>query len=170
MFKNIRLIIIISFILIASLSRLLPHEPNVTPIMALSLFSGTFIDNKRLAYIVPILAMLISDLIIGIHPLIFVVYLSILISVSLGFVLKKKLTLLNTIGIAFLSSFIFFLITNFAHWVAFYEIHNFQTLFKCYIDAIPFYRNSLIGDGVYTLVLFGGYKLAEKFIPQLSVK
>ena len=72
-------------ILAAAIIRLLPHPPNFTPIFTMALFGGAYLTNKKMAFLLPLAAMLISDLFIGFHSSTLVVYGSIAIITSLGF-------------------------------------------------------------------------------------
>jgi hypothetical protein len=66
------------------------------------------------------------------------------------------------------SSVLFFVLTNFGVW-AFDALYpkTLEGLMACYVAAIPFFRNTLLGDLSYTVVLFGGFALLERRIPVL---
>ncbi|MCX6154189.1 MAG: hypothetical protein NT007_08515 [Candidatus Kapabacteria bacterium] len=168
-FLNSRFLLIIGLILFAAFSRLLPHPNNFTPLMAISLFTGAFISDRRLAFVLPLTAMLISDAIIGFYPFAYAIYLSFGVAVVLGITISKKVNLINVIAVSFASSISFFILTNFVYWLASggYPM-NLAGLADCYIKAIPFYRNMIAGDGIYVFVLFGAFALAEKFVPALQ--
>ncbi len=160
-----KLISPVSFILLGALARIIPHAPNFTPVAAMALFGGTYL-NKKQAFILPILIMLLSDLFIGFDSLqmrIFI-YGSFLITVLIGRFLKRNLTLTNTILASFASSIVFFLITNFAVW-AFTPLYlkTFDGLVNCFIMALPFFRNTLLGDFFYTGIVFGSYRLTNSW-------
>jgi hypothetical protein len=156
------------FIIGAVLLRVLRHygiidlPPNFAPIAAIALFSGSYFANKKLAIIVPIVAMLISDAFIGFYnPFVMIsVYLCFILSAVIGFYIKKNKNLTNIIGGALLSSVIFYLVTNYAVW-AFSSIYapTFSGLIQSYIMAIPFFKWTLLGDLSYVAVMFGGYEL-----------
>ncbi|MBC8311322.1 MAG: hypothetical protein H8E72_03385 [Candidatus Marinimicrobia bacterium] len=164
-FKRAILAIII---LMAALSRLLPHPPNFTPIMAMGLLGGVYFKNKQFAVIVPLLAMLVSDLVLGFHGTLIWVYSSIVvISLSASFLKPKMMNLgLASVG----SSLFFFTVTNFAVWMtsAFYP-KTLTGLGACYVAGLPFLQNAVVGDLVYVGILFGAFELAKRSIPQLSV-
>ena len=69
----------IGLILILTFSRLIPHYPNFTPVIAVAIMSSYFFKNIYLSFIVIILSMLISDVFIGFYNNIFFVYLSLLL-------------------------------------------------------------------------------------------
>lgn len=139
-------------------ARLMPHAPNFAPITALALVGGLYLP-KRLAYIVPMGAMLLSDLIIGFyHPLIMIsVYSCFLLTVFFGTLVKKQKNLYSVLGITLTSSILFYLVTNAMVW-AFGGLypHTLTGLTESYFLALPFFRNSLISDLFYTGVLVGG--------------
>lgn len=146
-------LIIISFILIAVLFRLVPHLPNVTPITAAALFSGVFLSDKKLAFIIPLAAMAISDIFLGFTLISLFVYSAIILIGFMGIYSKKM-----SIKTILLSSISFFMITNFGVWLIWYP-KTLEGLVECYTLAIPFFRNSLIGDFVYSGILYYGYQI-----------
>ena len=115
--ENLEFDIGLAFIFIAAVLRLLPHPPNFAPIEAMALFGGTYFSRKT-ALVLPMAAMLVSDAFIGFYqaPVMVSVYGSFLISVLLGFWLKKHKEWYEIGGGAILSAVLFFLITNFAVW------------------------------------------------------
>ncbi len=153
----------------AALSRLLPHPPNVAPITALALFGGVYF-GKRLAFVIPLLAMLVSDLIIGVHGEMAWVYASFAAIVCIGFWLRGHQGVLTTIGASAAGSVLFFIVTNFGMWATpdGLDPHTRAGLGACYAAAIPFFRNTLLGDLAYTGVLFGIFELAKRSLPGLK--
>jgi len=150
------------FIVAAIILRLMPHLPNFAPIAALALFGGTYL-NKKYALGVPILAMLISDYLIGFYnPWIMLsVYGSFVLIGLIGLWLKKHKTIPNVLGASIFGSIIFFLITNFAVWAVPHSMypHNLQGLLQSYIMGLPFLKNTLAGDLFYVATMFGLYEL-----------
>jgi hypothetical protein len=148
-------------ILAAAFSRLLPHPVNVAPIAAMALAGGVYLD-KRFALLVPLIALVISDLVIGLYPILLFVYGSFLLIGLLGLWLKSHKKPLPVFGAALLSSIIFFVITNFGVWIIGPETYprTLPGLAECYVAAIPFFKNTVAGDLVYTGVLFGMFELA----------
>jgi hypothetical protein len=150
----------------AAVARLIPHPPNFTPIGAMALFGGAGLADRRLAFLLPLLALFLSDLFLGLHVLIPVVYGSFAINVLLGRWLRSRNTVLNTATVTLLGSVQFFLVTNFACWVLWYP-HTWDGLLTCYLAAIPFFRNTLLGDAVFAAALFGALAVAERGFPFL---
>jgi hypothetical protein len=163
-----RFIVIALIILAAAASRLIPHPPNVASITAVALFGGAYLTDKRMALIVPLAALLLSDLVLGFYRHMEIVYGSFLLVVCLGFWLQRKRSAVRIAGAALASSVIFFIITNFGVW-AFESLYpkTAAGLLACYVAAIPFFQNTVLGDALYAAVLFGGFALAEKLFPLL---
>ena len=146
-------------VLVAVVMRFLPHPANVAPIAAMALFGGAYL-NKKYATILPLMVMLISDAFLGFHKTMPFVYGSFLIASLIGLALKNKVKTKTVIGASLLSSIIFYVVTNFGVWLTSgtYEM-TFLGLIKCYVLAIPFFRNTLTGDLFYTVMMFGGYEM-----------
>lgn len=164
--RIIEFIIVFLFIIIGAGARLLPHLPNFTPIAAIALFAGVYL-SKRTAFFLPIAIMLISDIFIGFYDIkiMFFVYFSFGLSVLLGLWLKNNKKWRNIIIGSILASLAFFVITNFAVWVFTpWYAKTIEGLAKCYLLAIPFFRNSLMGDLFYSTLFFGAYGLIQVFV------
>lgn len=152
----------------AAAMRLLPHPPNFSPIAAMALFSGAFLPRQWLAFVAPLAALFLSDLVLGFYPEIVLVYLSVAATVLVGWVIARRKTVLR-VGIAAVAgSAIFYIVTNFGVWLlsGMYP-RTVEGLIACYAAAIPFFQNTLAGDLVFTALLFGGFVLAERLLPQL---
>lgn len=161
------------FIFAGAILRLLPHLPNFAPIAAMALFGGVYL-NKKYAFGVPILALLISDYFIGFYNIwvMLSVYGSFFIIGLLGLWLRKHKTILNTGAITLSSSVIFFIVTNFVVWAAppsMYS-HNWQGLTQSYIMGLPFFRNTLLGDFFYVGAMFGLMELAIIITNRFTLK
>ena len=159
---NPRLVALIAMVLAAASSRLIPHPPNMASITAVALFGGAHFYDKRLAFLVPLTALFLSDLILGFYHPMDVVYLSIALIVCVGLWLQKNHSIFRITGTAFASSLLFFLFTNFGVWV-FESLYpkTIGGLIACYVAAIPFFQNTLQGDLFFTAVLFGGFAMLE---------
>ena len=160
---NKQFIFVVSLIILAVASRLLPHLPNFTPVAAIALFGGALIQRKSLAFIIPILTLLISDLIIGLHVTMLAVYLSLIFTVLLGFNLRKNITATRIFSVTLVSSVVFYIVTNFAVWMTGMVGYpmNFAGLIESYVAAIPFFKWELLGNMFYVTILFGVYALAK---------
>ncbi len=175
-FKNrkiLEFVIALLFILTGVVFRLIPHAPNFTPIAAIALFGGVYF-SKKIAIILPVLAMLISDVFIGFYDfkIMAAVYGSFVLCAVLGFWLKNHKKWHTVLGTAILSSVLFFLITNFAVW-AFtpWYAKTFSGIIQNYTMALPFFKNSLLGDIFYSSVFFGAYEFAMVLVrKKLEIK
>ena len=150
--------------------RLVPHPPNFTPIAAMALFAGAHFSRKRHAFAVPLLAMFLSDLVIsgGYHALMPVVYGCFAGTVGLGLLVRRRRTPFAVGGAALAGFVLFFVVTNFGVWLVFgLYPKSLAGLISCYVAAIPFFRHTLAGDALFTVLLFGGFALAERFMPVL---
>ena len=159
-------LLIITLIVVGFTLRLLPHPANFAPIMALALFSGLYLP-KRLNIIIPVVAMLISDIFLGFYslPIMFSVYASFILATMLGAWLKKHKNLGNVILTTFAGSTLFFLATDFSVW-AFGTMytHNLPGLMQSYYMALPFFRNSLMGDLFYVGIFVGVAEMSIKYL------
>ena len=164
-----QLITISAIIFALALFRLLPHWPNVSPVAAMALFGGVYFSDKRIAFIVPFVALFLSDLILGLHNSMIFVYAGFAITVVIGFLLQNKVTLTNTVLAVVASSVLFFLLTNFGAWMMSGLYAKSATgLMQAYAAGIPFFQNSMLGNLVYVAVIFGAYHLLHKNIAVLK--
>jgi hypothetical protein len=163
-----RLIALLSAIAAAAALRLVPHPPNFSPIDAMALFSGAYLGRRGIAFVAPLAALLLSDLVLGFYHGVATVYATVALIVVIGWWLSSKRTPLR-IGIAAIASSVtFFVITNFGMWLfsGFYPV-TYAGLLACYTAAIPFFQNTVAGDLFYSVLLFGGFALAQHLLPKL---
>ena len=164
-----KLLTIGGMIIAAAFIRLLPHPPNFTPIFAMALFGGAYLSNKKMAFILPLAAMLISDLFIGFHSFMLVVYGSIALITALGFLLKNRVRPSTVIGASLLGSLIFYLISNFAVWAMFDTYpHTIAGLGTSYVVGLPYLKNSILSGLFYSALMFGSFELAKRKFPVLT--
>ncbi len=165
-----RFLLIFTVIFTAAFVRLIPHWPNFTPIAAIALFGGTYIGRKHLAFIIPLAAMLLSDLFLGFHQTMLAVYLSFALIVGIGFLLRKRIGVFTVLSASLVSSLLFFLVTNFAAWQSGMMPYpmNIVGLIECYAAGLPFLNNGILGDLVYNTVFFGGFYFITQKFPQLA--
>ena len=166
--------LVIVMILVAAMTRLIPHYPNFTAVGAVALFGGAYL-SKRMAFIIPVVALFISDLFLNnliyarLYPEFYdgfmlfnvkglPVYGAFIAVILIGMFFIKKATIKNVLGSAVLASVVFFLITNFAVWAgSVIYPKSLAGLLACYTAAVPFFWNTLLGNVVFVTVLFGGY-------------
>jgi len=166
---NYKIIALILFLIGFGIAgRMIPHLWNATPIVAIGLFSFHYI-NKKYAWIMPLLILGVSDIFLGFYDwkLLIIVYGSFALVTLFGKFIhgtgRKKIS-----GILFapiLASTFFFLVTNWAVWqFSPWYNHNLFGLLDSYAAGLPFLRNMLVGDLVFTTALFGAYE----YVPKLS--
>ncbi len=164
-----KILVIAGLILFAALMRLVPHYPNFTPVAAIALFGGAHLGRRWLAFMIPITALLVSDLFLGFHHMMIPVYVGFALIVLLGSLMHNKVRVPYVLGGSVAGSLVFFLVTNFAVWAMTpYYPGNFQGLVTSYTMAIPFFHTSLLGDLFYNTMLFGSFYLVKQWYPALS--
>lgn len=142
-------------ILAAAATRLFPHAPNFSPVYAIALISGLFINDKRLAFAIPIATMLVSDLFLGFYPSVMFVYFAMALATGLGMIAKSNRTLPLAAGYSIASGLLFFIITNFGVWaVDNWYPKTIAGLFNSYEQGLPFLKWTLASSLLYTVVLF----------------
>ncbi len=154
--------IIALIMVLAAFSRLIPHPPNFTPLTAIALFGGIYLSDKTLAYLMPIIIMLFSDIFLGFSSISLFVYFSFIIISYIG-IKSKKPAIQNII----LSSIVFFIVSNFGVWILGYP-KTLEGFVRCYTLAIPFFRNSLLGDLFYSGIMILSYNLSSKYLLNIS--
>ena len=103
------------FIFLLIISRIIPHPPNFTPILATAIMSPVLLKHKGYAILLPIIAMFISDLIIGFHPYQLVIYTTLAL-ISMFASTSISMNILKIFITVIYASILFFVITNFAVW------------------------------------------------------
>jgi hypothetical protein len=168
-FFNPKFLTLTLMILAAAFTRLIPHYPNFTAVGAMALFGGAYFTNKKMAFVIPLLALFISDLFIGFYSGMWIVYLSFILIVFIGMSLRKEKKAGKIVLASLSSSVAFFLITNFAllPGAALYP-HTLTGVIESYTAAIPFFGYNVIGDLFFVTILFGSYELARAKFPKLA--
>src|SRR5919112_1180073 len=163
-----RLLALLGAIVVAAALRLVPHPPNFTPIGAMALFSGAYLGRRALAFVAPLGALVLSDLVLGFYHGMATVYFSVALVVMIGMLALNRVSALRVGAAAVASSVLFFVITNLGMWLfsGFYP-RTVAGLEACYVAAIPFFQNTVAGDLFYASLLFGGFKIAELLVPRL---
>ena len=163
-----RFLLLTGMIAAAVASKFIPHPANFAPIGAIALFGGAHFQSARTAFIVPLAALLVGDLISGLHPLIPLVYGCFALNVVLGFWIKRHQSTARIITATLIGAVVFFLVTNFGSWIAFDTFPKTAPgLLACYAAGLPYFINSLLGDFFYVAVLFGSVAFAEAKFPTL---
>ena len=164
-----RFLVICGIILFAALMRLVPHYPNFTPIAAIALFGGAHFQKRYLAFLIPLTALLLSDLFLGFHAFMLPVYASFMLVVLIGRLLQNRRRAGYIVLASVSGSVLFFLITNFAVWATTpYYPQNLGGLLTSYTAALPFFHTSLLGDLFYSTLFFGSFYLVKQRYPALK--
>lgn len=167
---QVKTLSLIAIIVAIGLYRLFPHPFNVTPVMAMGLFAGTYFDKKWMAFVIPLASMFIADIFLGFHDTLLFVYGAIVLAVSIGFILRRSVSPLKVIAASVAGSVIFFTVSNFGVWlVSGYYPATWQGLITCYTMALPFFQRTLLGDLLFNGVLFISYWYFAKAYRALKV-
>jgi len=178
-----RFLFIFSMLLVVSIVRFFPHLANLTPLAAIALFAGVQIRNGKMAFLTPMVIWLLSDVGLeimyhlglraypGFYPYMISVYISFALIVLIGRLIRNKINPLTVISGALGGSLVFFIVSNFGVWLLEAEMmytNDWNGLVNCFVAAIPFYKNAVLGDLLYSTVLFGGFYFLERKIPTLA--
>jgi hypothetical protein len=176
-------LLLVAMILLAALSRLLPHPPNFSPVEAMALFGGAYFANRAWALLVPLMAMVLSDVALGLSMggeywsyvatsmSFWSVYLCIALSTVMGFGLRGKVGSANVLGYSLAGSILFFAVTNGVTWLG--STMYPQTgagLVAAYVAGIPFFQWTVMGTLFYSAMLFGGFALLRRQAPSLQAQ
>ncbi|MFD0739953.1 DUF6580 family putative transport protein [Lysobacter koreensis] len=175
-------LVLVALIVIAALTRVLPHPPNFSPVEAIALFGGAYFASKRWAVLVPLVGLLISDLVLarlngGLYASwfgsagIWLVYLCIALTSVLGFGLRGKVSGARVLGYSLLGSVLFFVVTNFGAWLSdpMYP-KTLAGLLAAYAAGVPFFQWTVLGTLFYAAILFGGFALLRHRLPVLRAQ
>ena len=161
----------IGMLLAAAMSRLLPHPPNFTPVIALALFGGAYFKPNGLAFAVPLAAMIISDIALTFtidttffSPMRPVIYSCIAATTWMGFAVRRKISTGRLAAVSLAGSSLLFLASNLAVWIFQKGMYPDTPggLLMCYVAALPFFKNTLLSTAFYTGLLFGVYEYVRR--------
>ncbi len=153
----------LGLVVLLALSRLIPHSPNFTPVLGMAVFSGAIFSKRFIAYLVPLAAMLLSDIYLGFHASMPIIYFSLAVCVLIGTFIEARVSILNSFLSISLGVLVFFLITNFAVWYGsgMYE-SSISGLMTCYFMGLPFVQNTFISSILYGMGAFLIYDIVNK--------
>ncbi len=169
-------------IFIAALSRLLPHPPNFSPIEAVALFGGAYFVKRHWALLVPLVAMFLSDMVLGVlnggiywgyfaSAGYLLVYACIALSTLLGFGLRGKVGASGVLSYSLAGSLLFFVVTNFGAWLSDPAYpKTLAGLGAAYVAGVPFFQWTVLGTLFYAALLFGGFELLRSRVPALRAQ
>jgi hypothetical protein len=168
-----RFVFVTSAIVLAAASRLFPHIPNFTPIAAMALFGGVYFTDKKLAFVIPLLAMCLSDGAMelisghGFHNTMIYVYLGFVLTSIIGLRIRNNVSVLSVAVGSVISSILFFIITNFGVWAESGFQLGLTGLSATYVLGIPFVAPTFAGDLFFNAILFGAFYFAQLRLPKL---
>ena len=140
------------FVGLLILSRLIPHPPNFTPLLAGAVFLPFLLKDKTLIVALPLVCLFISDLIIGFHNVMLWTYGAFFI-IGITVINFSKLNLKSLLGLSLAGPTFFYLITNFGVWLSSSTYaKDVYGLLECYVLALPFYGNSLFSTLLFSLL------------------
>ena len=152
-------------IIILAFSRIIPHPANFTPILGMAVFAGTVFDRKIFSFLIPLLAMILSDLFLGFHSDIVIIYFAICLNVAIGIYFINKISYFKIFVSLVSGSLVFFIITNFAVWFSSgMYTYSLEGLFTCYTMALPFLQNTIISTILYGVGAFFIFELSNKYL------
>lgn len=181
---TLRFGVISGIILLAAMSRLIPHPANFAPIGGIALFGAAYYSKRYWVFIIPIVSMWLADLVLNnvvysqyfdhfvwFYQGCYWTYGAFILIGLLGFVVLKRIRIHNLVLASLLASVAFFAVSNFGVWASttMYP-KDFSGLMTCYAAGLPFFKNTLIGDLVYTGVLFGTFEFAQRKIPAIQLQ
>ncbi len=172
-------LMLLAMIIVAALTRLIPHPMNFSPVEAMALFAGAYFAHRGMAVLVPLLAMLISDIALatingGMYAEYFAsagfvsIYACIAVISFGGMLLRGRVGVLSVALAGFSGALLFFLVSNGLMWLSAAKPYCDISLVSCYSAAIPFFKNQLAGVAVYSTILFGGFAFARRQISVLK--
>lgn len=156
--------LVIGLVIFGVIMRLLPHPANLAPVGAIALFGGAVLPRK-LSWWLPLAVMAMSDLLIGLYSGFWFTWLGFLLVGFYGMSLRNTNRWAKIPLGALGSAVIFFIVSNFGVWLqsGFYA-HTWAGLASCYEMALPFFRNTFMGDLIYSAIFFGAYNLASIYV------
>ncbi len=153
----------LSLIIFGILLRFVPHAPNFTPVAAIALFGGAYL-SRRNALIVPLILMIASDAVIGMHNVVIFTWGGFLLVTLLGLGLQKKTSPRKIISLSLASSLVFFIVSNFGVWAMGWYPLTFSGLVRCFVMALPFLRDLTVSTVIYSAIFFGAYEIIARSI------
>lgn len=178
-------IALVLLILVAALTRLVPHPFNFSPVEAMALFGGAYFAKRWVGVLMPLVGMLISDIVLGmVNGGLYVehftslpfllVYSCIALSAVMGFGMRGKVNTPRVIGYSLAGSVLFFLVTNFGVWLTATSMPGSEAciagIAPCYISALPFFQATVLGTLFYSALMFGGFALLRMKMPALRTQ
>jgi hypothetical protein len=177
---------LVLLIVVAAVYRSIPGRPmGFAPQIAMALFAGAVIKDRKWAIIFPVLSMFLSDVLYhflykagvtdlsGFYEGQWQNYLLFAGLVFIGFLIKK-INVLNVLAGSLAAAIIYFITSNFIVWAGWQGTRGYSRpktwdgLMMCYTDGIPFFKTSIVATLIFSTVLFGAYYLINRKSAQLK--
>ena len=181
---QLRTFILLAVILLGCIYRLMvikfapPLFVSLSPVGALALFGGCYFSNRFQSLLFPLGILFVSDLVM--MKVLFAeyssgvlyqgwewVYASFLLTVVLGFLIKK-ISVLRIISFSAIAALLHWVISDFGIWLFGLNIltgepftKDWSGFLQCYVLALPFLFKMFLGNFVFGLILFGAFELAQ---------
>ena len=168
---------LVLLIVVGAVYRIIPDRPlGFAPQIAMALFAGAVIKDRKWAFAIPVFSMFVSDLLYqflyiqgwsgtpGFYDGQLTNYLLFLLITMIG-MFMKRITVAGVFLYSLIAPTVFFLCSNFATWLAGAGLSRpktFAGLMQAYVDGLPFYRGGLLATLVFSSILFGGYFLLTR--------
>ncbi len=189
---NIRFIVLLVVTLLVGFFRVMSHQldlgpiANFTPIGAMALFGGVYFKNYSKAYLFPIITLFLSDVILMqvfypehsnglLYKGWYWTYIAFALMVLIGGYIEK-LNIKNFLISAVSAALIHWIVADFGVWLGggknmvtgLSYTRDFNGLINCYLLAIPYMKNMLLGNLIFGAILFGSFELAQRRFPILA--
>lgn len=181
-----RFLIISGMILMAAASRFLPiafpEMANFSPVGTMALFGGAYFAKKHWAFIVPMVSLWLSNLVLnnvfytkwyptfsfGFETAVFV---SFALVVGIGIIFLKKVSVVNLLTANVLGTLGFFFISNFLVWAGGSKMYtqDFSGLITCFTMGLPFLKNTLLSNLMFSAIMFGAFEYAQREVKALRL-
>ncbi|HEX7151396.1 MAG TPA: DUF6580 family putative transport protein [Thermoanaerobaculia bacterium] len=154
-------------VIVGVVYRVVPHPWNFAPVGAIALFAGATFERRWTAVVIPLVTMFIGDLFVGLHALMPLLYATYALIAVLGMLLRERRTSPVAIGGgALASATIFFVLSNFGMWaLGMYYPRTWDGLVTCFVNAIPYFGNTLASDLIFSACLFGLFHVGQTLLP-----
>ncbi len=165
-YKNQKMVwIALALIAFGVVMRLVPHPDNFAPVGAIALFAGAVLPRRLGWWLAPAVVVVSDLLFLGTYNGILFTWLGFLLVGLFGMSLRGQSNWLRVPFGALGASVIFFVVSNFGVWLQgqMYSL-TWAGLVQCYEMALPFFRNTFLGDLVFSTLLFGAFALAPRFV------
>lgn len=160
--------VMVALVMFTALTRVMLYPFNFSPVIALALFGGACIPDRKLGFLLPVLSMFVADLIFelfNIAPGFWgwnqLIHYALFVVIALVGTRISKPAPLRVMGASVISSLLFFFVSNSLVWMLDNSTYpgNFSGWMACLTAGLPFLKNGMLADLLYSGLFFGGYVL-----------